>query len=81
MNANSPMFPVSDNATAPGASRLQWLAGIAMQSLILRMESIPDSVAEREEIALWSYRMAQAMEKTEKMLGIQSELEATEEVG
>ena len=70
MSSNSPMFPVPDNATEPGASRLQWLAGIAMQSLILRLDSIPDSVAEREEIAFWSCRMAQTMAATEQMSGI-----------
>ena len=70
MKTNTPMFPVPEFSVSPGASRLQWLAGLAMQSLILRLESMPDSVAEREEIALWSYRMAQAMQKTEEMLGV-----------
>lgn len=70
MKNNTSMFPVPEVSLSPGASRVQWLAGLAMQSLILRLDSMPDSVAEREEIALWSYRMAQAMQKTEEMLGI-----------
>jgi hypothetical protein len=39
-----------------------------MQSIIEKQASVPDSESEREEIALWSYRMAQAMVATEKML-------------
>jgi hypothetical protein len=47
---------------------LQWLAGLAMQSLIMRMDGLPDSEAEREEISLWAYRMAQAMQAMETRL-------------
>ena len=65
---DAPMFPVPDGATAIGTSHRQWLAGLAMQSLILRMGGIPDTDSEREEIALWAYRMAEAMQKTEARL-------------
>ncbi len=70
MPIDRPMFPVPDSASAPGVSQLQWLAGLAMQSLILRLNGVPDSEGEREEIALWSYRMAQAMQRTETVLHI-----------
>ena len=70
MKSNQPMFPIPASAAASGASQLQWLAGLAMQSLILRLEGVPDSEIEREEIALWAYRMAQAMQRTESLLKI-----------
>ena len=64
----STMFPVPSDAASRGASHLQWLAGLAMQSLILRLDGIPDSESEREEIALWAYRMAEAMQKMESRI-------------
>lgn len=68
MPEKSPMFPVPHDATASGISHLQWLAGLAMQSMIMRLDGIPDTVAEREEVALWSYRMAQAMQQMESRI-------------
>ncbi len=65
MSETSAMFPVPPNADAKGISHLQWLAGLAMQSYILRLDGIPDTNSKREEVALWSYRMAQAMKKME----------------
>ena len=55
-------------AAPPDTSHLQWLAGLAMQALIVRAAGVPDTPQEREEIALWSYRMAQAMQTTEQQL-------------
>lgn len=71
------MFPVPMDAASAGVSQVQWLAGLAMQSFISRMESLPDTEAEREEVALWSYRMAQAMKKMETRINIE-QAEATD---
>jgi len=68
MSSDPKMFPVPPDATAAGISHLQWLAGLAMQALIHRNQGVPDSAVEREEVALWAYRMAQAMQKMEKRL-------------
>lgn len=70
MSENSPMFPVAEESAATGASHLQWLAGLAMQSLLIRNKGIPETDGGREEIALWSYRMAQAMQRTESLLHV-----------
>jgi len=51
---------------------VRWLAGLAMQGLVFR-HGIPDAEQTREEFALWSYRMAQAM------LTVESQLHAIEE--
>ena len=64
------MFPVPKDATSQGASDLKWFAGQAMQAIIAKHPTVPDSESEREEIALWSYRMAEAMVAAEKRLGI-----------
>jgi hypothetical protein len=40
-----------------------WYAGLAMQAMIAK-QGIPDSPTEREEIALWAHRMAEAMVTT-----------------
>ena len=64
----STMFPVPSDATSQGTSHVQWLAGMAMQSLILRLDGVPDTQSEREEVALWAYRMAQAMKKMESRI-------------
>ena len=61
-------FPTPKNATSQGISQVQWMAGLAMQALIAKADGIPDSVSEREEIALWSYRMAQAMQAMENQI-------------
>ena len=58
------MAPV--DPTFHGATHMQWLAGLAMHAFIMRMEHPPEADAAREEIALWSYRMAQAMKKMER---------------
>ncbi len=70
MPENPTMFPVQPNAASFGVSHVQWLAGLAMQALIGRMEGLPDTNSEREEIALWSYRMAQAMKAMESRIHI-----------
>ena len=44
-------------------------AGLAMQALIAH-DGLVESESAREEYALWSYRMAQAMLATEKRLQI-----------
>jgi hypothetical protein len=41
-----------------------------MQAIIAKMQTIPDTDSEREEIALWAYRMGQAMVETEQRLHI-----------
>ena len=64
------MFPVPPQATSEGASDVQWYAGLAMQAIIAKQPTIPDSESEREEIALWSFRMGQAMAAAEERLGI-----------
>jgi len=51
---------------------VRWLAGLAMQGLVLR-HGVPDSEEAREEFALWSYRMAQSM------LAVESQLHAIED--
>ncbi|MCA9249130.1 MAG: hypothetical protein KDA42_18535 [Planctomycetales bacterium] len=63
-----PMFPVPKDAQATGASDVKWFAGLAMQAMIAKQEIVPDSEAQREEIALWSFRMAQAMVVIEKRI-------------
>ena len=68
MLADTAMYPVPEEAIAHGASQTQWLAGLAMQAILGRMTGLPDTEAEREEIALWSYRMAFAMKKMESRL-------------
>ncbi len=55
------MFPIPKDAQSPGASDIKWFAGLAMQAIIAKQKSVPDTESEREEIALWSWRMAQAM--------------------
>ena len=69
--AASPTFePIATND--PLATR--HLAGLAMQALISR-QGIPEAESAREEYALWSYRMAQAMLATEKRLHIAEQAE------
>ena len=63
-----PMFPVPKDATSSGASDVKWFAGLAMQAIIDKQKTVPDTVAEREEIALWAWRMGQAMVATEKRI-------------
>ena len=49
---------------------LHWFAGLAMQAIIEKQSAVPDTQTEREEIALWAYRMAQEMIATEKRLHV-----------
>lgn len=56
----SAMFPVPKDAEARGATDVKWFAGLAMQSMLAK-HGIPESESARDEIALWSFRMAQAM--------------------
>lgn len=70
MIENPSMYPVPGDAASNGISHLQWLAGLAMQSLITRLDGLPDSDSNREQIALWSYRMAQAMKKMEDRIHV-----------
>ena len=55
------IFPVPKDAQSPGASDVKWFAGLAMQAIITKQATVPDTEVEREEIALWSFRMGQAM--------------------
>jgi hypothetical protein len=48
---------------------IRHFAGLAMQALITH-DGLSESEAAREEYALWSYRMAQAMLAMEKRLHI-----------
>lgn len=67
------MNPVTVTSEASHPHDIHWFAGLAMQAIIAR-QGAPDSRAAREEIALWSYRMAQAM------IAIDQELHASEPV-
>lgn len=57
---STPMFPVPKDADSAGANDVKWFAGLAMQAIISQ-HGVPESNSVREEIALWSYRMGQAM--------------------
>ncbi len=70
MQRDSAMFPVPTDAASSGATHVQWLAGVAMHALIMRMEGVPNSQPQREEIALWSYRMAQTMREMESRIHV-----------
>lgn len=63
----NPMFPVPDGAKSIGATDVKWFAGLAMQAIIAK-QGIPDSATAREEIALWAFRMGQAMAETDHRL-------------
>jgi hypothetical protein len=54
------MFPVPRNAKSEGTTDVKWFAGLAMQAMIAN-HGIPESQSAREEIALWAFRMGQAM--------------------
>ena len=47
---------------------LRWYAGLAMQAIIEKQESVPMTETEREEISLWAWRMGQAMIATEQRI-------------
>jgi hypothetical protein len=61
------MFPVPKDAHSHGATDVKWFAGMAMQAIIGK-QGVPRNDAEREEVALWAFRMAQAMVATDKRL-------------
>lgn len=65
---STPMFPVPKEAHSEGASDTKWFAGLAMQAIIGKQKSVPDTEPEREEIALWAWRMGQAMVATERRI-------------
>ena len=60
---------VQEETTSHDLLASRQFAGLAMQALISR-DGIPESDSAREEFALWSYRMAQAMLAMEKRLHI-----------
>ena len=55
------------NQTDLDGTDLRWFAGMAMQAIIGKI-GVPTSESLREEIALWSYRMAEDMVKTDERL-------------
>jgi hypothetical protein len=61
------MFPVPQGAESKGATDVKWFAGRAMQAMISQ-QGIPESESAREEIALWAFRMGQAMVATDRSL-------------
>lgn len=63
----SPMFPVPRDVQFQGASDVKWFAGLAMQAILSR-QGVPESEGAREEIALWSFRMGQAMAAADRRL-------------
>ena len=63
----SPMFPVPHEATSRGATDVKWFAGLAMQAMVAK-QGIPESESAREEIALWAFRMGQAMAAEDQRL-------------
>ncbi len=67
------MNPIDVSSASSRPHDIHWFAGLAMQAIIAR-QGVPDSRAAREEIALWAYRMAQAM------VAIDQELHASEPV-
>ena len=63
----SPMYPVPREAESKGATDVKWFAGLAMHAMIAK-QGVPDSESAREEIALWAFRMGQAMAAAEQRL-------------
>jgi len=63
----SPMFPVPREAESKGASDVKWFAGLAMQAIVAK-QGIPESESARDEMALWAFRMAQAMVNADQNL-------------
>jgi hypothetical protein len=73
VNARRRMMPdsmstVPGHGLSAGDTDVSWFAGMAMQAIIAR-QGVPRSDAERREVALWSFRMAQAMSSTAMRLG------------
>jgi hypothetical protein len=67
MTMTNPMFPVPRDAEARGATDVKWFAGLAMQAIIAK-QGVPESEAARDEIALWAFRMGQAMVGADRRL-------------
>ena len=63
----SPMFPVPHEAVSYGATDVKWFAGIAMHAIVTQ-QGIPHTDEAREEVALWAFRMGQAMAMADKRL-------------
>lgn len=61
------MYPMPAEMMPNSVTDVKWYAGLAMQAIIAR-QGVPDSNAAREEIALWAFRMAQAMVATDHRL-------------
>ena len=68
---SKPISPAPEHAQVAETSDIKWFAGLAMQAIIAKQSSVPDKQSEREEVALWAYRMAQAMVATEKRLHVE----------
>jgi hypothetical protein len=67
------MFPVPQHAQSAGASDVKWFAGLAMQAIINSQSMMPDSPTQREEIALWAFRMGETMAAVGKQLGLDTD--------
>jgi hypothetical protein len=65
-----PKVPIPENLHADKANKLVWFAGMAMQAIIAKQPSVTDTPVEREEVALWSFRMAEAMIEAQKQLNL-----------
>ena len=70
------MYPVMRDAESKGATDVKWFAGLAMQAIIAQ-QGVPDSESAREEIALWAFRMGQAMAVVDKQLHASEPFEAS----
>jgi hypothetical protein len=66
------------NLESGSVSEVKWFAGIAMQAMIAK-QGIPESQSAREEIALWAFRMAQAMVAIGKQLVVADSSDADSE--
>ena len=63
-----PKVSIPENLHAINQNKLVWFAGLAMQAIIAKQPDQTDTPIEREEVALWSFRMAEAMIEAEKQL-------------
>ena len=73
-----PMFPVPKDAQSTGATDTAWFAGFAMHAIIEKLDSVPETESARNEIALWSWRMAEAMVATERQIHADRSIAARE---
>lgn len=65
----NPTTSISKTFLPDDAAEVKWFAGLAMQAMIAQ-NGIPESDSVREEIALWAFRMGQAMVLTGKRLHV-----------